>query len=99
MAKAKAKKAKKNETASIIDPKYADRYKVSDTKTPSGRRAVDKDDKVARALRGKDQDELGKIAKKQGLGERWDKDWGKLNPGQRRMALGNAMRAQERAAA
>jgi hypothetical protein len=72
------------------------KYKVHDSKTASGRAAVDCDDDVARRLRGKSLDDLKTIAEKNGLAERF-KGWMKLNPGQCRMAVGNALRAQARA--
>lgn len=98
MAKAKAV------TGSIINADAAAQYKVSDTKTPSGRKSVDNDDAVARKLRGKTLNEVRDIAIEAGLGPRWNgtgeyKDkraWKDLNPGQARMAVGNALRALER---
>lgn len=81
----------------MIDPKKAAKYKVSDTKTASGRKSIDCDDAVARKLRGKTPDEIKDIAGKAGLGDRY-KEWVKnLNVGQARMAVGNALRAIERA--
>jgi len=100
MAKRKAKApavTTKTNGASIIDRERVAKYRTDDKiKTASGRRAVDCDDEVARALRGKDPEALEKIAKREKLDERWN-GWAKLNPGQRRMALGNAMRAKARA--
>lgn len=98
MAKAKA-------TGSIISADAAAQYKVSDTRTASGRKSVDCDDATARELRGKTFAELKGVAEKYGLLARWNgtgdyKDktpWKNLNAGQARMALGNAMRAIGRA--
>ena len=88
----------KQMTGSIIDPKKAKKYHVSDkVRTTSGRKAIDNDDAVARKLRGKSHEELAAVAKAEDLGDRW-REWNKsLNPGQCRMALGNAMRAKLRA--
>lgn len=102
MAKAKAKAA----TGSMIAREAVEGYKVSDVKTASGRKSVDCDDAVARKMRGKSSmADLKKIADESGLLPRWNgtgdfKDktpWKDLNPGQARMALGNAMRGLERA--
>lgn len=101
MAKAKKKAA----TGSIISADAAAQYKVSDVKTASGRKSVDCDDAVARKLRGKTFPELKPIAEAAGLLPRWNgtgefkdaKPWKDLNYGQARMALGNALRAIERA--
>lgn len=92
-----ARKAKTPETKSLISADRAAQYKVSDVRTSSGRKTIDNDDKVARLLRGKTPTELRKIATESGLGSRY-KGWADhLNPGQVRMALGNALRAAERA--
>lgn len=96
--------AKKQEKGSIIAADVAAQYKVSDTKTASGRKSVDNDDAVAKKLRGKTLNEVRDIAIAAGLGPRWNgtgdfKDkraWKDLNPGQARMAVGNALRALER---
>lgn len=96
--------AKKQEKGSIISADAAAQYKVSDVKTPSGRKSVDNDDATARKLRGKSLNEVRDIAVEAGLGPRWNgtgefKDkraWKDLNPGQARMAVGNALRAIER---
>lgn len=61
------------------------------------RRSVDNADEVAELLRGKTDEELGHIAKKHGLAEKWT-EWAGLNPGQRRMSLGNVLRGQRRRA-
>lgn len=88
--------AKKAITGSIIDADKAKNYKVSaKVKTASGRKAVDCDDAVAKQLRGKNDEELAKIAREAGVIDRW-KGWDKLNPGQRRMALGNVLRGLKR---
>lgn len=96
--------AKKAEKGSIISADAAAQYKTHDTKTASGRKSVDNDDAVAAKLRGKDLSELKEIADKAGLLPRWNgtgdfkdkKGWKDLNPGQTRMALGNALRKIER---
>lgn len=89
--------AKKKSVEAMIDPQKVSNYKRSDVKTASGRKSIDCDDTVARKLRGKNQKELAAVARDEGLGDRW-KSWSHLNDGQRRMALGNAMRAAARPA-
>lgn len=86
---------KKVVKGSIIDKTKVSGYHVSkDVKTAGGRKAVDCNDKVAKALRGKTLDEVKTVARKNGLKDRLPK-WEHLNPGQQRMAIGNALRAVE----
>lgn len=89
---------KKAVTGSVVDPSYQDgRYKKSNVKTAGGKRnAVDVDDKVAKALRGLDIAGMGKVARENGLGDRFREKWSKLNAGLCRMALGNAMRGLDK---
>ncbi len=91
--------AKKKETKSLIAADVRAGYHVSDTKTAGGRKSVDNNDAVAKAMRGLDTDALRKFAKDEGgkeLVERFDGWAKKLNAGQVRMTLGNAVRAARR---
>lgn len=95
MAAKRAAKAKTKapETKSFISADRAAKYHVSDTRTASGKRkSVDCNDTVAKSLRGKSVADLKKIAKENGLSDRFDATWSKLNEGLCRMALGNALR-------
>lgn len=88
--------AKKKESTGIINRDAVAGYVTTDIKTASGRKSVDCGDAVAIKMRGKTMDELKEIATKADLTERY-KVWAKnLNPGQVRMALGNALRGIER---
>lgn len=91
---AKAKKAKAAVTGSVVNKKYQDgRYEVTKTKTAGGKRfAVDVGDTVAKKLRGLSIADMGKVARENGLGDRFRDKWSKLNPGLCRMALGNSLR-------
>jgi hypothetical protein len=53
------------------------------------------DDRIARALRGKTDDQLEAIARDNGLAERWA-SYAQLNPGLRRMSFGNVLRGVAR---
>ena len=55
-------------------------------------RTFDIGDDVAAMLRGKTGDELYEVCKQYGLQERYDAKWRHLNAGQKRMAVGNALR-------
>lgn len=74
----------------VIEYDVIKKYKVHDAKTGSGkRRAVDNNDKIAAALRGLTEKEWSKVAKANKVKV---KNSAKLNPGLRRLALGNALR-------
>jgi hypothetical protein len=89
MAKAKPKA----ESKSVVSSDYAKNYHKSNVKTASGVRfAVDCNDAVAKSLRGLSMDELKKVAKENGLIDRFNAKWANLNSGLCRMALGNALR-------
>jgi len=73
-----------------------DRYKVSrNVRTESGAPSVDIGDATAKRLRGKELDEVYKIAAKElDASEKSLRDrYTHLNPGQQRMCLGNRLRA------
>lgn len=87
---------------SIIDKERAAQYTRTTVEDADGkkRRVVDNNDAVAQRLRGKDYDELARIARDEGLGDRWD-EWEAnpaMNRGQVSMALRNALRQRLRAA-
>lgn len=85
----KVKRASKKDKA-VIDYDTIKGYKVHDSKTGSGkRRAVDNNDKVASAMRGLTEKEWVRVAKENKVTVR---NFDKLNPGLRRLALGNALR-------
>jgi hypothetical protein len=84
---------KKATTGTIIDKKRAGQYHVDDkTRTPSGRKSIDSNDKVAKALRGKSLDEVIAIAKKNDIDV---KKYAHLNAGMQRMNIGNKLRGLE----
>lgn len=84
----KKKKAVKDKA--VIGYDTIKNYKVHDSKTGSGkRRAVDNNDKVASAMRGLTEKEWARVAKENKVTVR---NFTKLNPGLRRLALGNALR-------
>jgi len=77
------------------------RYHVHDVKTPSGRKAIDRDDAVAQELRGLPLDKVYALASSE-LGDtvaQLEKRYGHLNPGMQRMNLGNKIRGARAAAA
>lgn len=92
------KKAKKPkvESGSIIDSATRKSYTRSDVKTASGARSISNGDDVAGALNGLSEEQLQKVAKRLGAEEAWAK-WKTLNPGMKRMNLGNKLRAQIKA--
>ncbi len=69
-------------------------YTVTDIKTKSGRKSIDTGDKVAAMLRGKELDDVYKIAsEKTGLTQKELREkYANLNPGMQRMNLGNRIR-------
>lgn len=92
---AKAAKPKNGETKSIVDPKYLDRFQVSDVKTASGKRkAMDINDRIAAKLRGLDVKEVQSILKSNDI--ELPVGFAKRNPGLQRMAAGNMLRAKVR---
>jgi sRNA-binding protein len=87
--KTKKAKAKKTET---FNTEYRERYKADKSvRTPSGAYSVSNGDDIAKALNGLSLEQLEKVAARAGLGERF-KAWSHLNPGMRRMNLGNVFR-------
>jgi hypothetical protein len=86
-------------SAKIKDTQFAlDRYVVTDIKTPSGRRAMDCDDDISKALRGMDIDQVYATA---ALNLECPEDelrakYGHLNIGMQRMNLGNRIRGAEK---
>jgi len=69
-------------------------YYVSDTRTSSGRRTIDCNDKIAELLRGKSIDEVYQIVSNTlniTVNELMSR-YSKLNVGMQRMALGNCLR-------
>ena len=70
------------------------KYVVSDIKTPSGRRAIDRGDEVAKKLRGRPLDEVYKlVSEKTGITQKdLHAKYDKLNLGMQRMNLGNRLR-------
>ena len=78
----------KSKTGAVIKYEKIQTYKVNDVRTGSGkRRAVDNNDVVSNALRGKTDKEWATIAKENGIEIK-----SKLQAGLRRLALGNALR-------
>jgi len=75
-----------------FNEEYRDKYKQSETRTPSGSKSVSCGDAMATALNGLTVQQLKDVATKAGLGDRFKK-WEHLNPGMVRMNLGNVMRA------
>lgn len=74
----------------VIEYDTIKKYKVHEQKTGSGkRRAVDNNDKVAGALRGLNEKQWAKVLRENKVTV---KNFIKLNPGLRRLALGNALR-------
>jgi len=74
-----------------------DRYFVSDTKTPSGRRTIDTNDEIAQSLRGLPLEQVYQLAAETtgiSVEELQDKYAG-LNTGMQRMNLGNRIRGAE----
>ena len=77
----------------MISKEQRDKYVTTgNPKSSSGRSSLDCGDAVALALRGRSDEDLGKLAVANGLTDQWDK-WSHLNAGQRRMSLGNVLRA------
>tara|TARA_B100000700_G_scaffold331737_1_gene467769 strand:+ start:4091 stop:4876 length:786 start_codon:yes stop_codon:yes gene_type:complete len=77
-----------------VDDSYRDKYEVDNAvKTESGAPSINNGDDVAQALMGLTSAELSAVANENGLKENWDK-WtkNKLNPGMKRMNLGNMLR-------
>lgn len=78
-----------------VDDKYRENYVVdSSVKTRGGSPSINCGDDLAKATLGLVEEELGSIAKENGLEENWNK-WKNLNAGQRRMLLGNMLRNRE----
>lgn len=80
--------------SSIVDASYRERYVISDTKTPGGRKTINNGDKVAKAIEGKTADEVIQFVVANG-GE--PGKWDHLNVGMQRMSAGNALRGLLRA--
>lgn len=94
--KAPAKRAatrKPKDSDKLIDADLS-KYVVSDIKTPSGRKAIDTGDDVAKKLRGRPLDEVYKlVSEKTGITQKdLHAKYDKLNPGMQRMNLGNRLR-------
>lgn len=78
-----------------VDDSYRDGYDVDrSVKTASGAPSISCGDLIADSLKGLTVEELAPIAAENGLKEKWD-NWGHLNPGMRRMNLGNMLRNME----
>lgn len=77
-----------------VNDSYRDQYHIDKTvKTESGAYSISNGDDMAEALKGHLLAELQVIAKENGLQAKWDEWSGKgLNPGMRRMNLGNMLR-------
>lgn len=74
--------------------RYSPKYVKSDVKTAGGKRkSMDIGDTLAKALRGKDADELTKICEKNGIDT---SRWTHLQPGRFRMQVGRALRVHIR---
>lgn len=94
-AKKTAKRAAKKDAEGRLIKANIENYNVDKkTKTPSGRPAVDSNDKVAKALRGGSlEDAYREASKATGIAMTQLKEkYGKLNPGMQRMNLGNRIR-------
>lgn len=89
-AKTPRERTNGNETGKVTIDRSRYNYVQHDTKTQSGRRAVDNSDDVAEALRGLTLPEVQSILKENGIEWRW----GHLNPGMQRMNAGNALRGK-----
>lgn len=91
--RAAARKAKAITGNRLINADLA-AYTVTEVKTKSGRKSLDVNDKVAVMLRGKDLDDVYKIAsEKTGLTQKELREkYANLNPGMQRMNLGNRIR-------
>lgn len=93
MASKKSTKKSKQSDVVQIRPDTG-HYAVGKSKTATGRKTLDVDDKVAQSMRGKSLEDCYKIAAK-ALGETTNAlkaKYGKHNPGMQRMFLGNRMR-------
>ena len=85
-------KTKRNgKTKSVIPLERVKTYHLSNVKTPSGRKTLDTNDKVAKSLRGLTRPKLAKLASKK-LGAVRVAKWKGLNDGMFRMVVGNALR-------
>lgn len=91
------KAAKKGaDGGSVVDTeRYGyDRIAYTDPKTGKTRHSAGNGDAVARAMLGLNSDDLMRIVKKAGLGDKYDGKAGKAgNPGLFRMSLGHSLRA------
>jgi hypothetical protein len=79
-----------------VNDSYRDKYNIDKSvKTESGGYSISNGDELAEALKGHNLTELGVIAKDNGLTEKWA-EWERkcLNPGMRRMNLGNMLRTK-----
>ena len=88
--------AEKSVRFKAVDDKYRETYEVDKTvRTLSGAPSISCGDIVSQALKGLVETELGTLAEENGLTDNWLK-WGQngLNPGQRRMNLGNMLRTR-----
>jgi hypothetical protein len=75
-----------------VDDSYRDKYaKDNAVKTESGAASVSCGDNVAEALKGLNLAQLASVAQENGLTDKWE-GWSHLNPGMRRMNLGNKLR-------
>lgn len=86
-----------NSMSTIIESKQVKKY--AETKSASGKKSLDNDDGVAKALRGMELEDVYKEAsKKLDMTVRQLKlKYGRLNAGMQRMNLGNRLRKLERA--
>jgi len=65
-------------------------YPRHETKTASGRKAIDNDDTIANILRGRSLEDTFNLMRDNGINI--NPDWSRLNPGLQRMAAGNVIR-------
>lgn len=88
----------KDDSAPVIDrAKYGySSARVADPKTGKVRNVVSNGDAVARALSLTSFDDLPKIAKSNGVSDKFDKFKNTVNAGMVRMNLGNVLRAMVR---
>jgi hypothetical protein len=94
MADAKPMSISKDKAAEYIKTTV----KMGDDEKAKSRRVIDNGDPVAVRLRDAHTDEaLEQVAIEEGFHDKW-KSWGHLNRGQRRMSLGNVLRAKIRKA-
>lgn len=89
------REARKNDpaasNASVVDQKRY-QYNANGARTSSGRRAVDCNDVIAKALRGKSADEVVQLVPLNGA--EINPAWATLNPGLKRMSASNVLRRQ-----